>query len=164
MQSASPFHTLHGIEETAESRKMQPLMKPSNCWPLGPLLFGLRKEEKRVAKIAIASRRRIQSQCRITCSNVYIAKCEPRALAAAAFFRWVGAFQPRTLHTLSSWTERNRWKVLEVVGRSEEGQKWRKRREAAGPDLPVYAFLSSICLEAAPRAPCPQSCGAGLHC
>lgn len=28
MQSATPFHTRHGIQETAESRKMQPLTEP----------------------------------------------------------------------------------------------------------------------------------------
>lgn len=42
MQSATPFHTLHGIQETAESRKMQALMEPRKLLPL-PLGWGKRR-------------------------------------------------------------------------------------------------------------------------
>lgn len=71
MQSAAPFHTLHGVKETAESRKdaatdgVQALLPHPH--PLSG--SGEEGEENRVVKRMAASGRRIQCHHRATCSK-----------------------------------------------------------------------------------------------
>lgn len=52
MQSAAPFHTLHGIEETAESRKDVAI---DGAQEISAPLFGERvlEEERRVANMKV---------------------------------------------------------------------------------------------------------------
>lgn len=55
MQSATPFHTLHGIEETAESRKDASTDGAQAISAPAPTVFGggvvLEGEERRVANM-----------------------------------------------------------------------------------------------------------------